>query len=76
MEQEEEGQLTGPDWGSDSGPMVSATVGRIMTTLLNAKPKKLQDAISRLHSPPKVAPVTGIYIQYKYLNFVSVLAIC
>lgn len=33
--------------------MVSATLGRVMSTLLSARPKKLQDAISRLHSPPK-----------------------
>ncbi|KAI3471584.1 hypothetical protein Pfo_028234 [Paulownia fortunei] len=56
MDQEEEHQLIGVASGSDSGPMVSATVGRVMTTLLNAKPKKLQDAISRLHTPPKIAP--------------------
>ncbi|GMP97323.1 hypothetical protein CsSME_00045624 [Camellia sinensis var. sinensis] len=38
---------------SNSNSMVSATLGRVMSTLLSARPKKLQDAISRLHSPPK-----------------------
>ncbi|XP_073132125.1 uncharacterized protein [Henckelia pumila] len=45
---------------AESGPgqMVSATVGRVMTSLLNAKPKKLQNAISCLPSQPNViAPV-------------------
>ncbi|KAL0453083.1 UNVERIFIED_CONTAM: hypothetical protein Slati_1286400 [Sesamum latifolium] len=59
MGQEEELQLIGLGPGSGSGPMVSATIGRVMTTLLQAKPKKLQDAISRLQSPPKMAPLTG-----------------
>ncbi|KAI3472180.1 hypothetical protein Pfo_029668 [Paulownia fortunei] len=72
MDQEEEHQLIGVASGSDSGPMVSATVGRVMTTLLNAKPKKLQDAISRLHTPPKIAPVTvsleqSLWFLHKYI---------
>ena len=33
--------------------MVSATLGRVMTTLLSARPKKLEDAISRLDKAPK-----------------------
>ncbi|KAI7990306.1 hypothetical protein LOK49_LG12G02906 [Camellia lanceoleosa] len=41
------------DSNSNSNSMVSATLGRVMSTLLSARPKKLQDAISRLHSPPK-----------------------
>ncbi|XP_028059847.1 uncharacterized protein LOC114263496 isoform X3 [Camellia sinensis] len=41
------------DSDSNSNSMVSATLGRVMSTLLSARPKKLQDAISRLHSPPK-----------------------
>ncbi|CAA2969441.1 uncharacterized protein LOC111378014 [Olea europaea subsp. europaea] len=45
----------GSGLGPVPGPMVSATLGRVMTALLNAKPKKLQDSISRLHSPPKIA---------------------
>lgn len=59
MELEEERQLTGLITGSDSGPIVAATVGRAMTTLLNAKPKKLQDAVSRLDLPPNFAPIAG-----------------
>ncbi|KAL2466132.1 ARM repeat superfamily protein [Abeliophyllum distichum] len=56
------------------GPMVSATLGRVMTALLNAKPKKLQDSISRLHSPPKIAaPVTAsledsLWFLHKYIG--------
>ncbi|KAK2995775.1 hypothetical protein RJ640_010751 [Escallonia rubra] len=55
MEEEEE-QIT--IWKSSSSStsssqpdsMVSATVGRVMATLLSARPKKLHDAISRLDS--------------------------
>ncbi|KAL3533811.1 hypothetical protein ACH5RR_007332 [Cinchona calisaya] len=42
----------------ESNSMVSATLGRVMYTLLNARPKKLQDSISNLHSPPKIAPLS------------------
>ncbi|CAL5362804.1 unnamed protein product [Camellia sinensis] len=38
---------------SNSNSMVSATLSRVVSTLLSARPKKLQDAIYRLHSPPK-----------------------
>lgn len=44
---------------SESISMLSATLGRVMHTLLNARPKKLQETISRLQSPPKVAPLGG-----------------
>lgn len=44
---------------SESISMLSATLGRVMHTLLNARPKKLQDTISRLQSPPKMAPLSG-----------------
>ncbi|KAL0359508.1 UNVERIFIED_CONTAM: hypothetical protein Sangu_0800200 [Sesamum angustifolium] len=73
MAQEEELQLIGLGPGSGSGPMVSATVGRVMTTLLQAKPKKLQDAISRLQSPLKMAPLTvsleqSLWFLHKYIG--------
>ncbi|KAL6530431.1 hypothetical protein OROMI_028320 [Orobanche minor] len=57
MDQEHDQQLIGPSLSSGSGPMVSATIGRAMTTLLNTKPKKLHDAISRLQFPLKFAPL-------------------
>ncbi|KAK6124641.1 hypothetical protein DH2020_041613 [Rehmannia glutinosa] len=57
LEQEEERQLIGIESASNLGSMVSASLGRVMTTLLHAKPKKLLDAILRLHSPPKIAPL-------------------
>lgn len=43
---------------AESNSMVSATLGRVMHTLLDARPKKLQQAISNLHSPPKLAPLS------------------
>lgn len=59
----------GSGLGPVPGPMVSATLGRVMTALLNAKPKKLQDSISRLHSPPKIAAsVTGIHVHCHVFN--------
>ncbi|KAI3811705.1 hypothetical protein L1987_21434 [Smallanthus sonchifolius] len=40
-------------WKSeDEDSMVAATVGRVMTTALTARPTKLIDSISRLHSSP------------------------
>jgi hypothetical protein len=33
--------------------MVSLTVGRVMTALLSARPRKLHDAVSRLSPDPK-----------------------
>ncbi|KAJ7976810.1 putative ARM repeat superfamily protein [Quillaja saponaria] len=46
----EEGLL----WKSES--IVSVTLARAMSTLLNARPKQLQDAISRLSFPPPPPP--------------------
>ncbi|KAL6523246.1 hypothetical protein OROGR_016849 [Orobanche gracilis] len=57
MDQEHDQQLIGSSLSSGSGHMVSETIGRAMTTLLNAKPKKLHDAISRLQFPLKFAPL-------------------
>ena len=46
--EDDEGELL--LWKSDSAPqsMVSITVGRVMATLLAARPKKLHDAVSGL----------------------------
>lgn len=60
---------------AESGPgvMVSATVGRVMTSLLNAKPKKLQNAISCLRSQPDIiAPIDAsleqsLWFLHKYV---------
>ncbi|VFQ91190.1 unnamed protein product [Cuscuta campestris] len=41
---------------SESNSFLSSTLGRVMNTLLTAKPKKLQDAISRLQPSQKTAP--------------------
>ncbi|KAK6124646.1 hypothetical protein DH2020_041610 [Rehmannia glutinosa] len=76
MEQEEEQQLIGIASASNSGPMVSATLGRVMTTLLKAKLKKLQDAILRLHSPPQITPLTvsleqSLWFLHKYIGEAS-----
>ncbi|KAH6818792.1 hypothetical protein C2S51_002395 [Perilla frutescens var. frutescens] len=73
MEVEEERQLIGLRPGWESGPIFAATVGRAMTTLLNAKPKKLQDAVSRLDSPPNFAPITvsveqSLWFLHKYME--------
>ncbi|GFP89684.1 hypothetical protein PHJA_001112200 [Phtheirospermum japonicum] len=69
MEREEDQSLIGPS----SGPIMSATVGRVMTTLLNAKPKKLQDAVSGLHPPPKIGPLDAsleqsLWFLHKYIG--------
>ncbi|KAI8562184.1 hypothetical protein RHMOL_Rhmol03G0015000 [Rhododendron molle] len=48
MEQEQ-AMWTSPE----SNSMVSATIGRAMSTLLSARPKKLEDAVSRLVSAPQ-----------------------
>ncbi|KAK9290938.1 hypothetical protein L1049_009118 [Liquidambar formosana] len=51
MEEEEEYMI----WKSDSNSMLSATIGRVMNSLLSSRPKKLQDAISSLSSTTKTA---------------------
>ncbi|KAL6505989.1 hypothetical protein OROHE_022708 [Orobanche hederae] len=68
MDQEYDQQLIGPPMSSGSGPMVSATIGRAMTTLLNTKPKKLHDAISRLQFPLKFAPLASLWCLHKYIG--------
>ncbi|KAF7147204.1 hypothetical protein RHSIM_Rhsim03G0017400 [Rhododendron simsii] len=48
-------------WTSpESNSMVSATIGRAMSTLLSARPKKLEDAVSRLDSAPQRSSVASL----------------
>ncbi|XP_042053803.1 uncharacterized protein LOC121798730 isoform X1 [Salvia splendens] len=73
MELEEEREIIGLSPGSESGPVVAATVGRAMTTLLSLKPKKLQDAISTLNPSPNYAPITvsveqSLWFLHKYVR--------
>lgn len=71
MEQQEEEQLSIRESESRSGPVMSATLGRAMATLLDAKPKKLAEAISRLQSPPKIAPLTGTELHFVYIYSIN-----
>ncbi|KAL1549976.1 hypothetical protein AAHA92_17995 [Salvia divinorum] len=69
MELEEEREII----GLRPGPVVSATVGRAMATLLSLKPKKLQDAISTLNPSPNFAPITvsveqSLWFLHKYVG--------
>lgn len=54
MEEDEQKQLA-----SESNSVTSATLGRVMNTLLTSKPKKLQETISHLDPSPKIAPIGG-----------------
>ncbi|KAF7148909.1 hypothetical protein RHSIM_Rhsim03G0016400 [Rhododendron simsii] len=48
-------------WTSpESNSMISATIGRAMSTLLSARPKKLEDAVSRLDSAPQRSSVASL----------------
>lgn len=40
-------------WKAESSSMLSSVVGRVMNTLLSARPKKLEDAIVKLGETPK-----------------------
>ncbi|KAI5682940.1 hypothetical protein M9H77_04168 [Catharanthus roseus] len=58
---------------SESNSMLSTTLGRVMHTLLNTRPRKLQDTISRLQSPPKMAPLSvsleqSLWFLHKYVG--------
>lgn len=59
---------------SDSGEsMVSVTLGRVMNTLLSARPRKLYDAVSRLSSEPRTRPSLGsldesLWFLHKYVK--------
>ncbi|XP_070052827.1 uncharacterized protein [Nicotiana tomentosiformis] len=58
---------------SESNSMTSATLGRVMSTLLTTKPKKLLETISHLDPSPKIAPI-GVSLEqsllflYKYVK--------
>lgn len=58
-----EEDLTWKISSSDSISMVSATLARALHTLLNARPKKLQNAMSQLQSPPKITPFSGASLE-------------
>ncbi|KAG5555643.1 hypothetical protein RHGRI_006333 [Rhododendron griersonianum] len=48
--------------------MVSATIGRAMSTLLSARPKKLEDAVSRLDSAPQRISVASLEESLRILH--------
>lgn len=48
--------------------MVSATIGRAMSTLLSARPKKLEDAVSRLDSAPQRSSVASLEESLRILH--------
>lgn len=55
---------------SESNSMTSATLGRVMNTLLTTKPKKLLETISHLDPSPKIAPIGGNFLLvYSKLSF-------
>ncbi|KAG5555661.1 hypothetical protein RHGRI_006344 [Rhododendron griersonianum] len=63
MEQEQ-AMWTSPE----SNSMVSATIGRAMSTLLSARPKKLEDAVSRLDSAPQRSSVASLEESLRILH--------
>ncbi|XP_030518684.2 uncharacterized protein LOC115732156 [Rhodamnia argentea] len=68
-EEEEERQLL---WRSSSESMVSLTLGRVLTSLLSARPKKLRDAASRfspeLRSFPTGSLDESLLFLYKFVK--------
>ncbi|KAA8517047.1 hypothetical protein F0562_017135 [Nyssa sinensis] len=70
---EEEESMLWRSTSSESNWTVSATVGRVMSTLLGARPKKLEDAISRLDIAPKrgllgVSLEQSLWFLHKYIG--------
>lgn len=56
----EEGE--GLVWKSEvAESMMSVTLGRVMSALLGARPRKLNDAITRLSSDPRTRPSLGSF---------------
>ncbi|MCE2054934.1 hypothetical protein HAX54_041671 [Datura stramonium] len=77
MEEDEQKQLvlctTSEPLVSESNSMTSATLGRVINTLLTSKPKKLLDTISHLDPSPKIAPIgvsleQSLWFLYKYVK--------
>ena len=63
-------------WRSNSQPesMVTVTLGRVMNTLLTARPKKLHDSISRLSPDDKTASLgTTKILSYIYIQVVAMI---
>lgn len=63
-------------WRSDSQPesMVTVTLGRVMNTLLTARPKKLHDSISHLSPDDKMASLgTTKILSYIYIKVVAMI---
>ncbi|CAO2822198.1 unnamed protein product [Amaranthus hypochondriacus] len=59
-------------WKAESSSMLSSVVGRVMNTLLSARPKKLEDAIVKLGETPK-SPLAAtledsLHILIKYVR--------
>uniref|UniRef100_A0A5B6YZ29 Uncharacterized protein n=1 Tax=Davidia involucrata TaxID=16924 RepID=A0A5B6YZ29_DAVIN len=72
MEEEEENMMWRSS-SSESNSLVSTTVGRVMSTILSARPKKLEDAISRFDSAPKrgslgVSLEQSLWFLHKYVR--------
>jgi hypothetical protein len=76
VKKDEEDQLI---WKSEEAApesMLSVTVGRVITTLLTARPRKLHDVVSRFSQDPKrtTSSLLGIislhysYIQIFFIN--------
>ncbi|XP_062117653.1 uncharacterized protein LOC133831397 isoform X2 [Humulus lupulus] len=58
---------------ADALTMVSVTLGRVINTLLTARPRKLNDAVSRLSSNPRANPSSGsldesLWFLHKYVK--------
>ncbi|RVX09782.1 hypothetical protein CK203_012325 [Vitis vinifera] len=47
-------------WKSDTDSMASVLIGRAMSTLLTCRPRKLDEAISRLDSPSKRGSIVSL----------------
>ncbi|KAM6568437.1 hypothetical protein CsatB_016422 [Cannabis sativa] len=57
----------------EASTMVSVTLGRVINTLLTARPRKLNDAVSRLSSNPRANPSSGsldesLWFLHKYVK--------
>ena len=55
--------------------MVSVTLGRVMNTLLSARPRKLNDAVSRLSSNPRNNTSAGLSV-FHFQNHITEFSQC